>query len=428
MSNERQSKPAQRFSRYSRASYGELAPAHSGNEMSLAELTERALKGERAPEAAITAARPLPAFDQIPPRGHDQPPPPDAGLWNEEPVQPQPRNGRAAHPAGESLNARLNGHHQPDAAPQMPPQPAQIQAQAASTTLDDDEALEPETEAKSSPREARAAEKAEARTKRREARREKTRQSVDTVKSTSRGLRQKIGPLLMNSGLWLAQNLRRREIRRRFSRLLVFGHTHLIDRKTEQLFFVPSRMAEKFAPAPDRGIHYDGPVPVKAFHWVMSFMPEDLREFAFIDVRAGLGRASLLAARYNFKRIAAYEYEPQLFDDLQMNIAQYPRSQMTCRNIDAHRGDIDGITMPDQPCIVYFSNAWREEMIEGIVNYISDTYRQSPRRIYIILENTAADTALEQSNIFDPIEPPIAERLKLRLLSPVDFKIYRSIA
>jgi hypothetical protein len=291
----------------------------------------------------------------------------------------------------------------------------------------DGDAQMPEPPAKRTRRPERAAEAAEVKAKRRETRREKTRAAGDAVKSTSLTLRRKVGPLLISSGMWLAQNLRRREIRRRFSRLLAFGHAHLTDRKTEQLFFVPTRMAERFDPAPDRGIHYDGPVPVKAFEWIMSFMPDDLREFAFIDVRAGLGRTSLLAARCNFKRIVAYEYEPKLFDDLQMNIAQYPRSRMVCRNIDARRGDIDGIVLPDQPSIVYFSNAWREPMIEGVVNYISDTYRQSPRRIYIILENTAADTAIEQSNIFDLVEAPIAERLKLRLLSPMDFKVYRSV-
>jgi hypothetical protein len=421
MSNERPSRPDQRFSRYSRAAYDEFAPAPSDNELSLVELTERALKRERAPEPAITAGRPLPSFDEMPPRGIDQPPPPpETDFWNAEDAHALQHNGRAQHPLADSLAARLNGHHQPAA----PDQPAHVQH---ISMLLDGGAQMPEPPAKRTRRQERATETPEIKAKRREARREKTRAAGDAVKSTSLTLRRKVGPLLISSGLWLAQNLRRREIRRRFSRLLAFGHAHLTDRKTEQLFFVPSRMAERFDPAPDRGIHYDGPVPVKAFEWIMSFMPDDLREFAFIDVRAGLGRTSLLAARYNFKRIAAYEYEAKLFDDLQMNIAQYPRSRMVCRNIDADRGDIDGIVLPDQPSIIYFSNAWREPMIEGVVNYISDTYRQSPRRIYIILENTAADTAIEQSNIFDLVEAPITERLKLRLLSPIDFKVYRSV-
>jgi hypothetical protein len=110
-----------------------------------------------------------------------------------------------------------------------------------------------------------------------------------------------------------------------------------------------------------------------------------------------------------------------------MNVAQYPRSRMTCRNIDCHRGDVDGISLPDQPCVIWFSGAWREQMIGEIMNYVRDTYRQSPRRIYIVLENTGNDTALAGDNIFDAVEPPLAERVKLRLLSPMDFKVYRSL-
>jgi hypothetical protein len=34
---------------------------------------------------------------------------------------------------------------------------------------------------------------------------------------------------------------------------------------------------------------------------------------------------------------------------------------------------------------------------------------------------------LAGDNIFDQIEPPLAERIKLKLLSPMDFRIYRSL-
>jgi hypothetical protein len=158
----------------------------------------------------------------------------------------------------------------------------------------------------------------------------------------------------------------------------------------------------------------------------MTMMPEDLRQFAFVDVRAGRGRTALLASKWNFNRILAYEYDAQIFDDLEMNVAQYPRSRMTCRNIDCNRGDIVGISLPNQPCVIYFSGAWREPMMAGVMDYVRDTYRQSPRRIYVILENVAEDTALAKDNIFDPMDPPLADRLKLRLLSPMDFRVYRS--
>lgn len=428
MSNERLSKSTQRVSRYSRASYDELNRRQYDHDLSLSELTEHALEGEPVTEPAATASPKQPSFQDDEAEGFQQPPPPDADLWNDETVQPQQRNVHSADHASESVyQARGNGYRQAEMAEEMTGQ----EARAESVSMPDQIEKQPRGfRRKRNKREARPsgnAEAAEAKVKRREARREATRRGIVTIKSGARTIGDRLGAMLINSGLWLARNLRRREIRRRFSRFLVYGHTHLIDRKTERLFFVPSRMIERFDPAPDRGIHYDGPVPVKAFGWIMSFMPDDLREYSFIDVRAELGRTSLLAAGYNFRQIVSYEYEPQRFDDLQMNIAQYPRSRMVCRNIDARRGDTDGLVIPETPCIIYLSNAWRESVIDGITKYISDSYKKSPRRIYIVLGNTAADTALEQSSTFDLLEPPVVERMKLRLLSPVDFKVYRSI-
>ncbi len=429
MSNDGPMKPAQRFSRYSRASYEDVAPLPpQQDEPSLTELTQRALNGERIPRRPGPRGKDLSGFPEngagetLAPVNVDQPPPPETQVWDDETPYEENRNGTS--------RIRRTKYREMVGPPVADPMhEARSDIEPAAVELE-----------KSANRDATAHKRADmlgsgtlqaassTRERKRKARKENSRKRMDAVKASARSARAKAIPALMNSGLWLAKNLRRREIRRRYNRLLVFGHTRVGDRKLEPLFFVPTRKAEVIDPAPARGIHYDGPVPSKAFDWVMSVMPGDLREFAFIDVRAGRGRTSLLAAKHNFKQIIAYEYDPETFDDLQMNIAQYPRSRMVCRNIDAHRGDVDGIVMPDRPCIVYFSNAWREPMIEGVIDYVSGTYRQSPRRIYVILENVAADTALSQNNLFDLIEPPLAQRVKLRLFSPMDFRIYRSVA
>ncbi len=190
---------------------------------------------------------------------------------------------------------------------------------------------------------------------------------------------------------------------------------------------MPTTKSAVINPAPDRGIHYDGPVPSAVFNWIMSAMPEDLRQFAFIDIRAGRGRTSLLASKWKFNRILAYEYDPQVFDDLQMNVAQFPRSLMACRRIDCHRGDVDGIALPVQPCIIYFSGAWRERMIPGVMDYVRDTYRQSPRPIYVVLENADDETALAEDKVFERIEAPLTQRMKIKLFSPMEVRIYRSV-
>ena len=237
----------------------------------------------------------------------------------------------------------------------------------------------------------------------REVRREKPAGEPGKLSRTLAAARAKAGPALVKSAFWLAHNLRRREIRKRYNKALVFGHTRVADRSLEKLFFVPTLQAQVIEPAPERGILYDGPIPASVFNWVMTLVPDDLRQFAFVDIRAGRGRTALLAAKRNFNRIIAYEYDAKIFDDLSMNIAQYPRSLMACRNIDRYRGDVDGIFLPDQPCVIYVSGAWREQMIPGVMNYVRQTYRQSPRRMYVILENVDGETRLASRRHFRKI-------------------------
>jgi hypothetical protein len=241
-------------------------------------------------------------------------------------------------------------------------------------------------------------------------------------------VRTKSGPAAIKAGYWLAHNLRRKEIRRRYGKVLALAHGRVLDRGLEQHFFIPSLKAERFAPDPERAILYEGPVPATVFDWVMSALPQDMREYTFVDFRAGLGRAVLLASQRRFERIVGYEYSAAAYDDLQMNIAQFPRSKMLCRDVQCYRGDRTGVSIPDQPCVLYVANAWREEFLDGIMTYLGESYRHKPRRLYLILENVDDKLALPKTDIFYRLDIPRAEKLKLRLLSPMEFEVYRTLA
>jgi hypothetical protein len=60
------------------------------------------------------------------------------------------------------------------------------------------------------------------------------------------------------------------------------------------------------------------------------------------------------------------------------------------------------------------------------MNYVRESYRHKPRRIYVILENVDDSVVLPPDEVFHRMELPVAEKLKLRLFSPMDFQVYRS--
>jgi hypothetical protein len=257
---------------------------------------------------------------------------------------------------------------------------------------------------------------------RREREKKPKKEGPNVVQRVLSKARAKVVPTLQKSALWLAHNLKRRELRKRYDKAVIFAHNRVIDRRLERLFFVPTLKDVKTHT--DHGILYDGPIPSRVFDWVLASLPSDLREYAFIDFRAGRGRTVLLASQNNFDRIIGFEFESEFFDDLQMNVAQYPRSFMKCRNIDCYRGDLEGVRIPNQPSILWFSGAWKDEMISGILDYVRQTYQQSPRTLYIVFENVRDEELLPFDPLFEPVEPALSERVKLKLLSPMEFQIY----
>jgi len=56
------------------------------------------------------------------------------------------------------------------------------------------------------------------------------------------------------------------------------------------------------------------------------------------------------------------------------------------------------------------------------------SYRNKPRRLYLILVDPVAVDLVEKSGVFTRTELPMHERLKVQLLSPYDVAVYRSLA
>lgn len=238
------------------------------------------------------------------------------------------------------------------------------------------------------------------------------------------------------SGSWLTDRLGTGSLKQRYLSALAPIHNLLFDRRFEKLLFKPSEIgklangldADEQTPDTVRQhVSYDGPIHNQVFRWVLSALPNDLREYAFVDFRAGRGRTLLYAAMHEFDQVVGFEYEDLLHDDALMNVAQFPRSLMKCRNVTCRRGDLDGITIPDQPAVLFFPNAFRERFMALIMNHVSASYRLNPRRIYVIMENPGADSLTGQEDIFYELKLPVSLKMKLNLLSPVNIKIYRSL-
>lgn len=213
-------------------------------------------------------------------------------------------------------------------------------------------------------------------------------------------------------------------LRRSYLRMLAPAHRLYRDRHVEKLLFKPSAINTAET---DSGAIYDGPIPGQVLDWVIADFDVIRRECAFVDFRAGNGRTLLYASMHDFERVIGYEYDQATYEDAQLNISQFPRTLMKCRDVECRRGDEGDILIPDQPLVLFFPNAARERFLSLMLDHVAASYRLNPRRIYVIMENPSAMARFGHEDIFTAFRPPLATQLKLRLFSPVDIRVYCSL-
>ena len=257
-----------------------------------------------------------------------------------------------------------------------------------------------------------------------------TRVGLDRATAYGRG---SVLPEIERTGAKLKEHARPERLREDYRAFLHWLHGRVLDPPKEQLFFVPTKdpvaLSELTIASPNREHgHPYRPTPCQLFEWTLGGIDYDFSKLTFVDYGAGKGRALLLAAEHPFAAVAGVEFAEELQDDAEMNIAQYPRSRMRCRNVECVLADASQVGPPEGEAVHYFFNPFSRELFAEVLNNIIVSYRHKPRRFYLILVDPVATDLVDASGVFVPVELPLHERLRLRLLSPYEVAIYRSLA
>lgn len=245
--------------------------------------------------------------------------------------------------------------------------------------------------------------------------------------------REKVLPELERTGAKLRERTRPERLKSDYRRYLFWLHERVLDVSTEQLFFKPTK-----DPVPLKGLTIRGPnrahghdykpSPCSLFEWTMGAIDYDFSRLTFVDYGAGKGRVLLLASQYPFAAVGGIEFAEELHDDAVMNIAQFPRSRMKCRNVECVLDDATAIGPPEGESVNYFFNPFSREAFAEVLHNLVVSYRQRPRRLYLILVDPIATDLVDQSGVFSRLQLPFPESLKVKLLSPYEIALYRSLA
>lgn len=144
------------------------------------------------------------------------------------------------------------------------------------------------------------------------------------------------------------------------------------------------------------------PTEPTLFREMMASLPINFSQFAFIDIGSGKGRALLLAAGCPFRRIIGVELIADLHRAAEENIAAW-RARSPARQaaaIEAFCMDAREFVFPETPLVVYLFNPLPEAGLQQTIRNLEDSWKQSPRTIWIVYHNPLLESVLIESEVF----------------------------
>lgn len=245
--------------------------------------------------------------------------------------------------------------------------------------------------------------------------------------------RDNVLPEIERTGAKLKERTRPDRLRNDYRDYLLMLHDRVLDPPVESLFFKATKDPVALAGLTIRGNnrehgHDYRPSPCSLFEWTVAAINYDLSRLTFVDYGAGKGRVLLLASQHPFQAIGGIEFAEELHDDATMNLAQFPRSRMKCRNVECVLDDAAALGPPEGESVHYFFNPFSREVFAEVLHNLVVSYRKRPRRLYLILIEPVATDLIDNSGVFQRLELPLIERIKVKLFSPYEVALYRSLA
>ena len=129
----------------------------------------------------------------------------------------------------------------------------------------------------------------------------------------------------------------------------------------------------------------------------------DFREFTFIDIGSGKGRALLMAADYPFRRVLGIELLPALHRVAQENIKKYKSDSQQCFAIECVLGDASEFAFPPEPTVLYLFNPLPESGLARMISNLEHSLREHPRPVFVLYHNPLLEPLLARSAAFNRI-------------------------
>ncbi len=128
-----------------------------------------------------------------------------------------------------------------------------------------------------------------------------------------------------------------------------------------------------------------------------------LKDFTFIDLGSGKGRALLMAVPYGFKRIIGVEFMLEWHQTAEANIRKFAESHHGCPPMESLCMDARDFEFPEEPTVVYLFNPFPEPVLARVLERLRESLRRKPRPVFVAYRYLEFEKLLQQCDWLEKI-------------------------
>jgi SAM-dependent methyltransferase len=114
------------------------------------------------------------------------------------------------------------------------------------------------------------------------------------------------------------------------------------------------------------GQRYQGVDPAR-FEEAVEHLPAGFREFTFIDLGCGKGRALIMACEKGFRRVIGVEFSSELLEGARLNL-----NKVGFSNVKLVVGDAGEYSFPDGPLVLFLYNPFGAAVVERVLDHVAE--------------------------------------------------------
>jgi SAM-dependent methyltransferase len=120
-----------------------------------------------------------------------------------------------------------------------------------------------------------------------------------------------------------------------------------------------------------------------------------VREFTFVDIGAGMGRAVLLAAEMPFHRVVGVELHPTLAGIARRNLQRWRAIDRVLAPTRIHCCDAVEFPFPASPCLLFLFNPFGKAVLRRLLQRIARDFADRPGQLDLLYANNEQEAEIE---------------------------------